>query len=154
MSLRKMIHAPKKVTAVYSCLREEILSGKWAFGVKLPKESEIATRFDCSLGTVSKALGLLVHEGFVERRARAGTTVTYGAEVPDESQFDSVAFIYPSEQHEGIWRTVKGFQDAARETGRRVMMLTTGLDYQKEAEYIARLSGVRIGWIHGGTVGN
>jgi len=135
-----MIHAPKKVTAVYSCLREEILSGKWAFGVKLPKESEIATRFDCSLGTVSKALGLLVHEGFVERRARAGTTVTYGAEVPDESQFDSVAFIYPSEQHEGIWRTVKGFQDAARETGRRVMMLTTGLDYQKEAEYIARLS--------------
>jgi len=35
---------------------------------------------------------------------------------------------------------VKGFQDAAKEAGRRVVMLSTGLDYQKETEFIARLS--------------
>lgn len=135
-----MIQAPKKVTAIYSSLREEIVSGKWAVGSKLPKESEIAKRFESSLGTVSKALALLVHEGLVERRARAGTTVTYGLQDGSANQLDTFAFIYPSEQHEGIWRTVKGFQDAAREAGRRVMMLTTGLDYQKEAEYVSRLS--------------
>jgi DNA-binding LacI/PurR family transcriptional regulator len=85
-------------------------------------------------------LALLVHEGFVERKARAGTTVTYGATEPALTQLDAFAFIYPSEQHEGIWRTVKGFQDAAREAGRRVVMLTTGLDYQKETEFLSRLS--------------
>ena len=77
-------------------------------------------------GTVSKALAVLVHEGFVERKARAGTTVTYGKEGSKPGQLDAFAFIYPSEQHEGIWRTVKGFQDAARDAGRRVVMLTTG----------------------------
>lgn len=135
-----MVRPPKKLQAIYSQLREGIVSGEWPTGTKLPNETEIAQRFDCSLGTVSKALALLVHEGFVERRARAGTTVIYGSVDPAASQLDAFAFIYPSEQHEGIWRTVKGFQDAAREVGRRVVMLTTGLDYQKESEFIARLS--------------
>mgnify|MGYP001317666836 CR=1 FL=1 len=108
----------------------------------MPNESELAERFRCSLGTVSKALALLAHEGFVERKARAGTTVTYGFREtsPGVGTLDALAFIYPSEQHEGVWRTVKGFQDAAREAGRRVVMLTTGLDYQKEVEYVSRLS--------------
>jgi DNA-binding LacI/PurR family transcriptional regulator len=135
-----MVRPPKKLHAVYTQLREEISSGEWKSGTKLPNETEIAHRFECSLGTVSKALALLVHEGFVERKARAGTTVVYGSAVSTSTQLDAFAFIYPSEQHEGIWRTVKGFQDAAREAGRRVVMLTTGLDYQKETEFISRLS--------------
>jgi GntR family transcriptional regulator of arabinose operon len=137
-----MVRAPKKTQAVYASLRQEIVAGAWAVGSKLPNETEFAQRFGCSLGTVSKALGLLVHEGFVERKARAGTTVIYGTEESFSAlgQLDAFAFIYPSEQHEGIWRTVKGFQDAAREAGRRVVMLTTGLDCRKETEFIARLS--------------
>ncbi len=137
-----MVRPPKKLHAIYGALREEIVAGIWTVGSKLPNETEIAQRFGCSLGTVSKALALLVHEGFVERRARAGTTVIYGTAESSAAlgQLDAFAFIYPSEQHEGIWRTVKGFQDAAREAGRRVVMLTTGLDYQKETEFIARLS--------------
>lgn len=137
-----MVRSPKKTQAIYTRLREGILAGVWAAGSKLPNETELAQQFDCSLGTVSKALALLVHEGFVERRARAGTTVIYGTEESSGAlgQLDAFAFIYPSEQHEGIWRTVKGFQDAAREAGRRIVMLTTGLDYEKETEFIARLS--------------
>lgn len=135
-----MVRPPKKLQATYTQLRERILRGEWAVGAKLPNEAEFAQHFGCSLGTVNKALGLLVHEGFVERRARAGTTVIYGSAEPAFKQLDAFAFIYPSEQHEGIWRTVKGFQDAAGEVGRRVVMLTTGIDYQKEIEFIARLS--------------
>jgi GntR family transcriptional regulator of arabinose operon len=138
-----MVRAPKKLQAIYSQLRDSILSGEWPTGAKLPNETEMAQSFACSLGTVSKALALLVHEGLVERRARAGTRVIFGSDGLDKkeaNQLDAFAFIYPSEQHEGIWRTMKGFQDAAREAGRRVVMLTTGLDYQKEAEFIARLS--------------
>ncbi len=55
-------------------------------------------------------------------------------------ELDAFAFIYPSEQHEGIWRTVQGFQSAAHASNRRAVMLTTGNDYRKEAEYISRLS--------------
>ncbi|PTX98854.1 transcriptional regulator [Spartobacteria bacterium LR76] len=135
-----MVRPPKKVHSIYTALREEIVGGTWKTGAKLPNESELAQRFDCSLGTVSKALALLVHEGFVERRARAGTTVIYGSPDSVASQLDAYAFIYPSEQHEGIWRAVRGFQDAARDAGRRVVMLTTGVDYQKETEFVSRLS--------------
>lgn len=137
-----MVRSPKKLQTVYAQIRQEILGGEWAVGSKLPRESEMGEKFGCSPGTVSKALSLLVHEGLVERRARAGTTViSDGSTSPQPlAQLDAFAFIYPSEQHEGIWRTVKGFQDAARDAGRRVVMLTTGLDYQKEAEFLTRLS--------------
>jgi DNA-binding LacI/PurR family transcriptional regulator len=39
-----------------------------------------------------------------------------------------------------VWRTVKGFQDAATQAGRRVVMLSAGSDYLREMEMIARLS--------------
>lgn len=135
-----MVRPPKKLQKVYDQVRKEILEGHWAVGDKLPGEPEMAEKFACSPGTVSKALTLLAHEGFVKRRARAGTTVLEGPEEKARTQLDAFAFIYPSEQHEGVWRTVKGFQAAANEAGRRVVMLTTGLDYQKETEFIARLS--------------
>lgn len=134
----------KKLGAIHAQLRQEILSGVWEIGGKLPNEIEIAQRFECSPGTISKALALLVHEGLVERKARAGTHVLRNTieERPPQTanKLDSFAFIYPSEQHEGIWRTVKGFQAAARDADRRIVMLSTGTDYRKEAEYIGRLS--------------
>ena len=139
-----MLRSPKntKTHAIYSRLREEIVSGKWSAGSKLPAETELAQMFGCSVGSMSKALGLLAYEGLLERKAKAGTVVIYGTEKSTAvfSQLDAFAFVYPSEQHEGIWRTVTGFQDAAREAGRRVVMLSTGLDYQKESECIARLA--------------
>ncbi len=137
-----MFRSPKKLDAIYCQLREEILTGKWAIGSKFPNEGEIARRFGCGIGTVSKAVALLVHEGMVERRTRAGTTVIKNVieSEPPAAQLDAFAFIYPSDQHEGIWRTVKGFQDAARAANRRVVMLTTGTDYKKEVEFIGRLS--------------
>jgi DNA-binding LacI/PurR family transcriptional regulator len=54
-------------------------------------------------------------------------------------QLDACAFIYPSEQHEGIRRIVQGFQSAAHQAKRRVVTLTTGMDFQKESEIVGRL---------------
>jgi len=135
-------HSLRKLQSIHEQLRAEILAGEWEVGTKLPKETEIAQRFDCSPGTVSKAVALLVHEGLVERKTKSGTRVVKNSIEPQRpaSQLDAFAFIYPSEQHEGIWRTVKGFQDAARLVNRRVVMLSTGIDYRKEAEFIGRLS--------------
>jgi DNA-binding LacI/PurR family transcriptional regulator len=95
---------------------------------------------ECSVGMAGKAIAMLIHEGLVEQRQGLGTRVLKNVREDRSAQLDAFAFIYPSELHEGIWRTARGFQDAAREAGRRVVMLSTGLDFQKETEFIARLS--------------
>lgn len=129
---------------IHQELRERVLAGEWQPEEKLPTEMELAQRFDCSVGTMSKAMALLAHEGLVERKARAGTRVLpvrrNGGGEAGGVELDAFAFIYPSAQHEGIWRTVQGFQGAAHARNRRAVMLTTGTDYRKEAEYISRLS--------------
>lgn len=130
----------KKLESIHANLRDRILSREWKEGEKLPTEAGLAKQFDCSIGTVSKAVALLAHDGLVKRRTRLGTHVVWNPAEPKANQLDSFAFIYPSERHEGIWRTVSGFQDAAREADRRVVTLSTGTGYKKEAEYLARLS--------------
>lgn len=134
--------ASKKVSMVHDSLRRQVMAGEWSVGDKLPKEAELAERFECSISTISKAVGLLAHEGFVERKARAGTRVIAAGATGDQSisGLDAYAFIYPAEKHEGIWRAAKGFQDAAHDGGRRVMMLSTGMDFHREAEFMSRLS--------------
>lgn len=132
----------QKINAIHDELRTRVLQGEWKVGDKLPTETELAARFDCSVGTISKAMTLLAHAGLVERRARAGTRVIgqTAAGANTSADLDAFAFIYPSEQHEGIWHAVKGFQEAAHAANRRAVMLTTGSDYRKEVEYISRLS--------------
>ena len=131
-----------KVNTIHAELRQRVVSGVFALNEKLPTETELAAEFNCSLGTIAKAMALLSHEGLVERRTRAGTRVIANASsrpaLPTEH--NAYAFIYPSEQHEGIWRTVRGFQAAASQAKRRVVTLSTGSDYDKEAEYLSRLS--------------
>ncbi|MDR1282710.1 MAG: GntR family transcriptional regulator [Opitutaceae bacterium] len=137
-----VFRTPPKVTALHAELRQRVFDGTWKLDEKLPTETELAAEFSCSPGTVAKAMALLAHEGLVERRTRAGTRVISVNATPANpaTELDAFAFIHPGEQHEGIWRTVKGFQSAANKAARRVITLSTGADYAKEAEYLSRLS--------------
>lgn len=130
-----------KVSFIQEELRKEVLQGTWKEGDKLPGDAELAKRFDCSMGTVNRAVSLLAHDGLVVRRPRMGTHILMGAghASGEKAGLDAFAFIYPTEQHEGIWRTVKGFQGAAAREKRQVVTLTFGTDYQKETELISRL---------------
>jgi len=136
-----MISTQKKLSEIQALLRDRIEGGEWGVGERLPTDSVLAKRLGCSVGTVGKALGLLAHDGVVERKPRAGTTVLRNSTVPRPPavQLDALAFIYPSDRHEGISRMLHGFEDAAREKGRRLVMLPTGVDFKKEAEIIASL---------------
>jgi DNA-binding LacI/PurR family transcriptional regulator len=133
----------KKTEVIHMELRQRILAGEWKEGERLPTEAELAQSFDCSIGTVSKGVALLVHDGLVERRPRTGTRVIRNTATPPVSQtsqkLDAFAFIYPSAQHESTWRMMKSFQMASKENSRRMVTLDTGVDYQREAEYISRL---------------
>ncbi len=111
-------------------------------GSQIPTEVQLTNEFKCSRSTIGKAVSRLVHDGMVERRTRAGTRVLRNSITRGRSaaELDSFAFIYPSDQHEGVWRILKGFQGAAARKKRRVVTLSTGTDYEKETEYLGRLS--------------
>lgn len=140
-----------KLEAVYALLRQRLAEGKWQVGEQIPTEIELARELDCSRSTMGMAISRLALDGLVERKTRAGTRVIRSTPTSDAASADSVpttppvqldayAFIYSSELHEGIFRMVQGFQLAARECNRRVVTLTTGTDYRKEAEFISRLT--------------
>lgn len=130
-----------KLDLVHDVIEKRIIDGEWHIGDQIPTETQFAEEFGCSRGTVSKAISRLTHDGLVQRRTRAGTRVLKNSvgRSRESVQLDACAFIYPSEQHEGIRRVAQGFQDAAREAKRRLVTLTTGTDFRKEAEIIGRL---------------
>ncbi|MFZ4779889.1 MAG: GntR family transcriptional regulator [Terrimicrobiaceae bacterium] len=137
-----MTSSPKKLSDIRCLLQARILEGKWKAGEKLPTDAELAQELECSVGTLSKALGFLVHDGFMSRRPKAGTIVlkNSASSRPPAVQLDAFAVIYPSEQHEGIARMLRGFHEANLEKGRRLVLLPTGLDFRKEAELLASLA--------------
>ncbi|HEV7264460.1 MAG TPA: GntR family transcriptional regulator [Falsiroseomonas sp.] len=57
-------------------LSERILMGDWPPGAVLPGEVELAARFGVAIGTVRRALAILVTQGLLARRPRVGTVVT------------------------------------------------------------------------------
>ncbi|WP_081721842.1 LacI family DNA-binding transcriptional regulator [Geminisphaera colitermitum] len=151
------VSSPKsKLEAVYELLKRQIAEGKWQVGEQIPTEVELARELDCSRSTMGMAISRLAHDGLVERKTRAGTrvlraipahardtadstTATPAAPVTPPVQLDACAFIYPSDQHEGIWRIARGFQQAAHQARRQTLMLSTGTDFRREAEAVGRL---------------
>lgn len=123
---------------------KRISDGRWKVGDTLKPAKDLAKEFDCSVGMVSKALAMLAQRGLVEQRKRVGTRVisdkvSDGAERAPSIKLDAYAFILPGEQHENGWMTSLGFQKAAAAEGRRFITLSTGTDFQKEAEIVRRL---------------
>jgi GntR family transcriptional regulator, transcriptional repressor for pyruvate dehydrogenase complex len=56
-------------------LREQVLSGQWAVGTRLPAETELAQRLEVGRSTVREAVRALGHAGLLETRQGSGTYV-------------------------------------------------------------------------------
>jgi GntR family transcriptional regulator len=56
-------------------LEQEIVSGRWRPGLRLPSEPAIAEHFGLSRTTIRQALGRLEQEGLIQRRKGQGTFV-------------------------------------------------------------------------------
>jgi len=72
--------ASKRVRlSTYRSVKQEILrrigDREWERGARIPSEVDLAAEFDCSRGTVNRALRELADAGVVERKRRAGTRV-------------------------------------------------------------------------------
>ena len=82
MPLTSLRRSPLVELAV-SQLREQVLSGQWPVGGRLPAETELAQRLEVGRSTVREAVRALVHAGLLETRQGSGTfvrSITPGAE--------------------------------------------------------------------------
>jgi len=91
-SSRPRVRAKIKQDFVFETLRDQILSGKYAAGAKLPVQTELATSFQTSTPTIHQAIRRLAHEGFVVARPRIGTVVA-----PKLRHLHNLALVLPDD---------------------------------------------------------
>lgn len=65
-----------KYTDLMNWIREQILSGEFTVGMRLPSENELGKKFSISRQTVRQATSVLESEGLLERRRGSGTYVS------------------------------------------------------------------------------
>ena len=57
-------------------IEQNILSGRWPPGYRIPSEMELTAHYECSRMTVNKVLTQLAQAGLLERKRKAGSFVT------------------------------------------------------------------------------
>ncbi|WP_455631197.1 substrate-binding domain-containing protein [Megamonas sp.] len=65
-----------KYTDLMNWIREQILSGEFTIGMRLPSENELGKKFSISRQTVRQATSVLESEGLLERRRGSGTYIS------------------------------------------------------------------------------
>jgi DNA-binding LacI/PurR family transcriptional regulator len=95
------VEAGRKYQKVFDVLRQDILSGRFRAGEKLPSEADLVKQFGASRITIGRAVRDLQEKGLIQRRAGSGTYVrevkssglTFGLLIPNLGQsdiFDSI----------------------------------------------------------------
>jgi len=83
---------------IAEALRRRIASGEFQPGDKLPSVREMARRWDCTPGTVSRAYAQLAQEGLVEGYRGGGTRVTSSGLHPERPIWGWASLINRAEQ--------------------------------------------------------
>ena len=87
MELHVSLDGPgDRAARIYLTLREAVVAGRLAAGVRVPASRDLARQLGVARGTVTVAYDRLVAEGFLESRPGAGTFVTTVALAPDEAR--------------------------------------------------------------------
>ncbi|MHA4849207.1 FadR/GntR family transcriptional regulator [Rhodococcus sp. MSC1_016] len=81
MTFGKPIRRASLISQVTEQLREEICSGRWAVGEKIPTETALSELTGTGRNTVREAVQALVHTGLLERRQGSGTYVVATSDV-------------------------------------------------------------------------
>lgn len=61
--------------------REEVVSGRWAVGARIPTEPELVAQYGVGRNTIREALQALVHAGLLRREQGRGTFVISSSEL-------------------------------------------------------------------------
>jgi GntR family transcriptional regulator, arabinose operon transcriptional repressor len=129
-------------------LRSELLgqiaTGQFRPGDALPSEHQLAELMSVSRTTVRQTLGDLEREGLVHRVQGKGTFV---AERPNDQPVPrtaSLALIVPDVATGYFPTLVAGFDQAANEVGRPIVVCNTHNEVDKQANYLMRLIDQRV----------
>lgn len=79
--LRQPRRASTLAAQVSDQLREQLVSGRWPVGTRIPGEQELAELLQVSRNTVREALRALIHLGLLEARVGDGTYVRVTSEL-------------------------------------------------------------------------
>ncbi|WBQ03911.1 GntR family transcriptional regulator [Kribbella sp. CA-293567] len=118
-------------------LREQILTGRWAVGDRLPTEPELARTHQVGINTVRRAVDLLIDDHLVARRQGAGTFVLA---VPADSALQrrfvgvlvpSTSYFYP--------KVIEGIERVLSAAGVRVILSSSEYNLDREAEQTRQL---------------
>lgn len=142
-----------KIQQITNQIRQDIVGGGYAPGVKLPSQIDLSERFSVAGMTIRTVLKKLEKEGFIESRNRSGTYVS--ASPPHLCQYGLVFWIDPKDPNEINWsRYFQALALAAerfeKRTGRTVVQFhgvnwhTDSLDRKRLIRYMEsqRLAGV------------
>jgi GntR family transcriptional regulator of arabinose operon len=124
-------------------LRQEIKSGKYPQGSKIPSENELAREFNISRHTVLKALAILVDEGFICPKQGKGTFVSEFA----SSLKKQIAVIVYHSDNPYYSKILRGIEDFFNTHGISCILCNSEGNPDKENEYINRLRNSVDGFI-------
>jgi GntR family transcriptional regulator of arabinose operon len=118
-----MTRRTPKYQEVFNAIEEDILSGRYKPGQKLPSETALLEQFQTSRITIVRALRDLQHRGLVQRRAGSGTYVAdatarkanllFGSLIPDLEDAEifgpicqGIAEYLQSHRHALLWGNI------------------------------------------------
>lgn len=134
---RTLPNEATKHAQLANVLREEILSGIWQPGVRLPAERELSQRFGVAYMTVRQAIATLVADGLLRRINGKGTFVL-PLPVPDSAPRSSaLPLLVPN-----LWQrldplyfpdVLKGFEEGMAQLEQPVTILDSAEDVAADA---------------------
>jgi GntR family transcriptional regulator of arabinose operon len=140
------LKSSSKRTPLYTQVRDYVLdqirSGKWGEGRRLPSENQLCMQFDVSRITIRSAMAKLVEEGIVYRIQGRGSYVgqyagekepiRYASPSPEGNSLLLVAMLIPKLRGLLMTRLVEGVEAALESSRYRILLLTT--DYSQAIE--------------------
>ena len=108
--INQFVVTTRKHRTLSSKLAEDIRTGKYRPGARLPSEAQLVKQFGISRPTVGRALRDLQEQGMIERRAGSGTYVQAERAIalPTASPLTQIGLIVPSLRHTEIFESICG----------------------------------------------
>src|SRR5664279_4195099 len=123
---------------LHSQLSQLIVSGRWAYGTRIPSESQISQHLNVSRTTVRLALQQAEIEGLIERTAGKGTFVAYlPTEIYNRRLISFVTYGFDTESH---LLMLTGAENEAKAHGYQII-LNYVQSQQQEIDILKQLRG-------------
>lgn len=126
-----------KYQDLYEHLKENILSGVYQPGEKIPSENELSAHFEISRQTVRKALELLQDDGYLYAVHGRGTFCAQGWGKRTPSGNIAVVTTYLSDYI--FPRVIKGIDEVLTENGYSILLKNTGNSRTREQQILEEL---------------